>query len=488
MKNSNSALSIGLAFLLAFAPSLSPESAVSKTLDNRISQLPLEKYYFGEETLLSPRLSGQNFDSVCDADKLVPSNWARYQRAALATLDNCARPYRFVEAEVKGSPKASNLLAPNSTPFCGINPGSNFLNGRAKGNHLNPSYKIHVVGITDSKHSSKSSPEKDYRDYFNFLLNGLRSITDVPSSYSISFSPGYKLIVDDFRQMGLGYENDSRLDRQKLAETTISSFDSTLDFSKFDKLFVFVPPTVSRDIFMHGGTFNTNFRSSEGPVDGPYFGGRIDDFNHQGWLKQEPLGILHEMMHIAGGVVEDHYGAWPQGTPKAKQIGPAPGGTGNWGNMSGILMDFLAWDKYLTQMIGESQLLCAKSDEAGRFWLRPSTHKTTQPKLLLIPTGPNKAIAVESIRASGFNFKIPKKNHGALVYEIDTTKTTHGLGVEVIRPKNRTGPGWTRGGRPWQFAYSDAALKQGEKIEFGSFTVSVIESGQFGDVVQVSPR
>jgi hypothetical protein len=488
LKNLNSALSIGLVCILALVPSLSSEPAVSKTLDNRISQLLLEKQHFGTERQFSPHPSSQNFESVCDADKRVPSSWARYQRAALATLDNCARPYRFVEVKVKGSPKTSNLLAPNSTPFCGINPGPNFLNGRAKGNHLDPSYKIHVVGITDSKHSSKSSPEKDYREYFNFLLNGLRSMTDVPSSYSITFSEGYKPMVEDFRQMGLGFKNDSRLDRRKLAETTISSFDSTLDFSKFDKLFVFVPPTVSRDTFMHGGTFNTDFRSAEGSVDGPYFGGRIDDFGHPGWLTHDPLGMLHEMMHIAGGVVEDHYGAWPSGTPQSMQIGPAPGGTGNWGNMSGIYMDFLAWDKYLTQMIGETQLLCAKSDEVGRFWLSPSTHKTTQPKLLLIPTGPNKAIAVESIRASGFNFKVPKKNHGALVYEIDTTKTTHGLGVEVIRPKNRTGPGWTRGGRPWQFAYSDAALKRGEKIEFGSFTVSVIESGLFGDVVQVSPR
>lgn len=436
---------------------------------------------------LSKPLS-QKFESVCDADRSVPRAWLRYQRAALSTLDSCARPYRFLDVQLSGSPRTKNLSASNSVPFCGINPGSNFQMGRAMGNHLDPHYKIHVVGITDNKHRSKSSPEKDYREYFDFLLNGLRSITDVPNSFRITFTSGYRVLADDFSKMKLGFKNDSNRDRESLAKATIQSFDQDLDFSKFDKLFVFVPPTVSRDVFKHGGTFNTDFRSAEGSVDGPYFGGRIDDFRHPGWISHEPLGLLHEMFHIAGGVVDDHYGAWPPGTPASRQVGPAPGGTGNWGNMSGILMDFLAWDKYLAQLIGEDQLLCAKTNESGSYWLRPSTHKTNQPKLLLIPTGPNKAIAVESIRASGFNFKIPSKNHGALVYEIDTTKTTHGLGVEVIRPSYRPGRGWMRGVRPWQFDYADAALKTGEKLDFPNFTISVIESGSFGDVVRVNPR
>ena len=67
--------------------------------------------------------------------------------------------------------------------------------------------------------------------------------------------------------------------------------------------------------------------------------------------------------------------------------------------------------------------------------------------------------------------------------------TEHGLGVRVIRPDFRTGPGWSPvRSVEYDFALADAALKQGEKMEFDNFTIEVIESGDFGEVIRVSTK
>jgi hypothetical protein len=425
---------------------------------------------------------------VCAEDSKTARVWREFQRQALSR-DKCARPYRFQNVPLRGKPETSLLQEGTSKPFCDVQPSPFFMAGRDKGKHLNPSYRIHVVGISDSKHKSSSSPGRDYKDYFKFLLNGLNSITDAPSNYQITFSSGYKQVSTDFKDRKLGFANATKEHKERITQETIDLYDSEVDFSSFDKLFIFVPPTVSRDLFVHGITSWRTFSSDEGDVPGPYLGGRINDFKHRGWLSGEPFGLIHELFHVAGGVSDDHYGAWPAGTPKSQRRGPAPGGTGNWGNMSGGLMDWLAWDKYLARMIGEDQIHCSTGEREESFWLRPSTHQTTEPKLLLIKTGATTAVAIESIRASGFSHKIPTRHHGALVYTIDTSIVEHGLGVEVVRPPYRKGRGWAswRDRSVYDFHYADAALKSGEALRFSGFKIEVIESGSFGDVVRVSP-
>jgi hypothetical protein len=424
-------------------------------------------------------------ESICDKDPLVPPEWAEFETRA-KQKSGCARPFRYVVDQVVGKP--NSLLTQDSTarPFCGIKPNPNFMAGREFGVHLDPQYEIHVVGITDSKNPSTSSPGIDYKKYFDFIKSGFENMTDAPSDYQITFSDGYLEVVEDFSALELGYSNRTEAAQNKLAKQVINLIDPEIDFSKVDKLFIFVPPTISKDVFEHSGTYSGNFRSNEGYVDGPFLGGTFEDYEHPDWTPHGPIGFMHEIFHLAGGVVDDHYGEWQPGSPEYREKGPAPGGTGEWGNMSGILMDWLAWDKYLAQMITDDQVRCANENQESIVWLRPSTHDSTEDKLLLIPIGKTKAIAVESIRSSGFNFKVPSRYHGALVYEIDTSLTDHGLGVKVLRPTYRSGPGWSPSRTAeFDFALADATLKFGEKMSFEEFQIEVLESGEFGDVIRV---
>lgn len=440
------------------------------------------------EPTSEPISSGVSFESICDLDPQVPAEWKEFEARAF-DRGGCARPFRYVLQSVVGAPSAQLTPDETATPFCGITPNQNFMAGRNFGVHLDPQYKIHVVGITDSKYPSASSPEKDYEKYFDFVLSSFEQMSDAPSDFQITYSDSYIQVADDFSKLELGYSNRSEEAQNKLAQQVIDLLDPDLDFSKIDKLFIFVPPTIPAEVFIHSGTYSADFQSEDGYVSGPFLGSTFEEYDHPDWIPHGPIGFMHEIFHLAGGVVDDHYGEWQPGSPEFREKGPAPGGTGEWGNMSGILMDWLAWDKYLAQFITEDQVRCAQSSQETTVWLRPSTHDSQEDKLLLIPTGKTTAIAVESIRASGFNFKIPNRYHGALVYEIDTSLTEHGLGVRVIRPDFRTGPGWSPvRSVEYDFALADAALKQGEKMEFDNFTIEVIESGDFGDVIRVSTK
>jgi hypothetical protein len=104
----------------------------------------------------------------------------------------------------------------------------------------------------------------------------------------------------------------------------------------------------------------------------------------------------------------------------------------------------------------------------------------------MVPITNYVGLVVESIRASGYNYKIPKAQQGAIVYRVNTAqideKVIHGDGIYIQCPKNkvcRKEP--TLGG----FRMAEAVLKVGEFVESDGVRITVVESGDFGDVVKV---
>ena len=83
------------------------------------------------------------------------------------------------------------------------------------------------------------------------------------------------------------------------------------------------------------------------------------------------------------------------------------------------------------------------------------------------------------MRNVGYNNLLPVELMGAIVYSIDLTKTAYGAGFNILRPVERLKvvsnyplPG-------------DDALRVGDSITFAGYKISVIEAGDFGDVVRV---
>jgi hypothetical protein len=89
---------------------------------------------------------------------------------------------------------------------------------------------------------------------------------------------------------------------------------------------------------------------------------------------------------------------------------------------------------------------------------------------------------VESERSTGYNWKLPTNTNGALVYTINSADLRFSHGIEVQRPTNRPSSLFFNG-----MPLGDATLKIGESVTVGKVKISVVEAGDFGNVIKVEP-
>lgn len=166
------------------------------------------------------------------------------------------------------------------------------------------------------------------------------------------------------------------------------------------------------------------------------------------------------------------------------QLGDGKGALGNpgmggWGQMAGINGDFIVWDKWLIGFIDDNQIACVTESNSQTYWIRPNSIRNKGIKGVVIPIEEQQAIVIESQRSSGYNFKIPKKFEGALIYKIDTSVQVNELGARLLNTENTPYDGISG---MW---YGEATLRNGETYLYAGWRISVIESGEFGDVVKV---
>ena len=432
------------------------------------------------------------FESLCEKDPFVPTEWAAYQDFALRNdIFSCARPYRF---KMVTQPKTTPLqaLTPksslNNIESCKLTHGqrdgqiafSSWINPKIV---MNQRLNVQVIPIEFTDFPSSKTVLADHEKYFNYIKSGYYNISDgqvnvnfkIPSNY---FKINKKISSYDTGKRydhGGGIWNWVSMDMNAMFKDIVSAVDPTIDFSNLDLVFFVVPPTTDNDYISHGFPAPyPQLRTAEGFMPYWYFSPPMAEVNRKSWYGVEPFLHLHELMH-GMNKLDDHYGDGEFG----RTDGDA--GTGNWSTMSGMSTDFLFWDKWITYMVSDEQVLCAKTDSTSTHWIKPSNYFGKEEKMLVIPVGSTKVLVVESMRAAGFNLKLPKISEGALVYLVDITKTGHGRGINVLRPASRIGSIYERR----DFALSDAPLKLGESISSNGFKITVVESGDFGDVIKV---
>jgi hypothetical protein len=432
------------------------------------------------------------FESLCEKDPFVPTEWAAYQDFALRNdIFSCARPYRF---KMVTQPKTTPLqaLTPksslNNIESCKLTHGqrdgqiafSSWINPKIV---MNQRLNVQVIPIEFTDFPSSKTVLADHEKYFNYIKSGYYNISDgqvnvnfkIPSNY---FKINKKISSYDTGKRydhGGGIWNWVSMDMNAMFKDIVSAVDPAIDFSNLDLVFFVVPPTTDNDYISHGFPAPyPQLRTAEGFMPYWYFSPPMAEVNRKSLYGVEPFLHLHELMH-GMNKLDDHYGDGEFG----RTDGDA--GTGNWSTMSGMSTDFLFWDKWITYMVSDEQVLCAKTDSTSTHWIKPSNYFGKEEKMLVIPVGSTKVLVVESMRAAGFNLKLPKISEGALVYLVDITKTGHGRGINVLRPASRIGSIYERR----DFALSDAPLKLGESISSNGFKITVVESGDFGDVIKV---
>jgi hypothetical protein len=271
----------------------------------------------------------------------------------------------------------------------------------------------------------------------------------------------------------------------RLVQDVVAVADPAIDFSKSNHMWVVGPPNTKRKDLMNFNLFDSTIQTQEKLVrrlyvtDHPYnfdVGSREQNKKKYGnWVANYKfngsgaLGQMHEWGHSSGTFTTFN------------QVFGQPNESMKWSIMFEKDSDWLALHKWILQMISEDQVRCAPKDKVTTHWLKPSTIKGGYEKLLMVPLSGSDYIAVESVRPYGYSYKIPKCQQGALVYVASrygqgwNEKTIH---VPSTTPKKKC---------PGQSISEKGALIKGDSVSYGGVKITVVEAGDFGDVIKIEP-
>jgi M6 family metalloprotease-like protein len=342
-------------------------------------------------------------------------------------------------------------------------------------NHKIPRSKMTIQLIpifADDTARPLNSPEQDYGKYLNVLKNWVEYSSDAPSSVQIKVPEKYIKFNGSVGSYGIYHEKrDYSPEHKKFNKDLVAQVDPNIDFSGIDAAIIVVPAGTELSVFQQGtiGELNTN----EGIVyvsttEYPYTLTNLESVKFSNFLI--PFWWIHELFHSGIGF-PDHYGDGQSNINTDY-------GLGWWTLLTPWGGDLSAWEKWVLGFYTDSQINCLEKDSSNTVWLAPSSVRTSEKKLTIVPISEYKAIAIESIRPAGLYYKISKNSQGVLVYEIDLTKTNYDSGLTLVLPTNRNP------NQPPTFL-SQATLRPGESVVSNGQRITVLESGNFGDVVKV---
>ena len=431
-----------------------------------------------------------SFTGPCDVDQYLPKVLFDLQKA-LISVNQCSGIYRLAKYEL-GKSRPSAILDSNLADLpikqCQINEPNSSKNQRGffglfdanRVRYLNgsrvpgPKMVIQIVPIFASDtERPKNSPEVDYSPFADFVADWARYSSDGESSVQVRYPSNYIEFPNKLSSYDIRHENRfTHVDHVRFGKDVISATDSRIDFSGANLVIVVVPPGTPYDIFQQG--FLKDLKTSEGIVQSA---ATMHPYTLTGWqdtkksIAMIPWSWLHALFH--GGIgFDDHYG-------DGKFDINTEHGMGKWTLMTPQGGDLSAWEKWIMDFITDSQVHCINPSFPTTRWIAPSSVKTKEKKLIVIPISQTKGIVIESIRPAGLYYKIPKLSQGVLAYVLDLDSLgTHGLGLKLILPTNRN---------PDQppFFLSQAPLREGESVVSNGYRITIVESGTFGDVVKV---
>lgn len=418
------------------------------------------------------------FKSICDPDPYVPEMWKVFQEAEMK-FNGCPPPYRHLGKKLPDQvPSTIQTRISDLLPIseCRLESTRSWTGIGPLGSLKTKTTVIQVVPFYMNNRIPALSPQEDWGKYLDFTLSSVKLMADTDIRIEIRIPSSYIKVEGDLDSFNLGYSTDSANqsfsnNRWNLINSVIPEADKTIDFTDVDTVWFLASSDVSRMTFSHQIAHSRALTTNEKTfsIYNSYFMGiPPSDFPKNGIQAREPIGFVHELMHIFN-TLDDHRD-----------------GGGNWGNMSGARMDFLMWDKWSMSWISDSQVRCAPRNSTSVHWIKPSTIRGSFEKLTLIPITSRKAIAIESIRSNGFNLKLPKSMNGALIYTIDASllddRSSYEDGITVVCPTNRT----CSGDQPVRsFSLAGAPLRLGESVTVLGYKITVVETGDFGDVVSV---
>ena len=429
-----------------------------------------------------------DLNGPCANDPKVPMQWLGVQEY-FQSYHRCAGQLRIGKYELgKERPKTSYSPASNfsnSTPckmitpmssrselgFTTAEPGRNSWTQAHK--HPSPNTVIQLIPIysTDTA-QPKNSPSTDYSKYLDYVKEWISYSSDFGSNVEVRIPTEYIKMDTQISDYKLFHENrhDSP-NSVKFNHDVIAATDPVINFSGANLAFIVAPAGTDAAIMQQAAIGSLETKEGLVAVSVSEFaaeftnpsGSRFSNLSHPFWW-------IHELFH-AGIGFGDHYG-------DTKNDINTEYGMGWWTMMTPWGGDLTTWEKWILGFMQDSQIQCLTNPSSSVHWIAPSAVKTQESKSIIVPINSSKAIIIESIRPAGMYYKIPQRIAGVLVYVLDLENSEHGQGMKISLPLNRK-----VNSNP--FFLAEAPLRNGDSTISNGIKITVLEAGNFGDVVKI---
>jgi M6 family metalloprotease-like protein len=150
------------------------------------------------------------------------------------------------------------------------------------------------------------------------------------------------------------------------------------------------------------------------------------------------------------------------------------------GNQNGPYRELSGWMRFIIGWLDDSQVYCQDTTKLGtnEISLVPLNENKNGLKMVVIPTGPESAIIIESRRPTKYACNIPNLPGGVLVYTYDAKLGNQSYFLKAHYPADRKPVIRCEVGN----TLPDVLLKTGDSVKVGNYEISVTSLGTFDQI------
>jgi M6 family metalloprotease-like protein len=309
--------------------------------------------------------------------------------------------------------------------------------------------KILIVGVDFPDKVGGDKNPKDLNEYYTSSIEKFWSAQSTkPVKFDWKWMPEWVRMPNNIKSYGLGgnfftgkWDDNSYF---QFTREVIAEIDSKVNFEGVNFLFIVLPPTIKND---EVGVFIVHtqgvYETREGKILNLIIAGSDQASYRDTWI--------HEFGHGLG--LTDIRDTQDVGAQKSDGMYFDIMNNPN-------IPELLVWHRFLLGFLEDSQVHCVTDSKSSTHWISPVEKKTNLLKGVVIPISSTEAVIIESRRPAGMTNS--GEYYGAVVYSLDSKIPYRRSPVKVIN-----------------------ILKNGNSVRTRGYEITVIESGDFGDVVKV---
>lgn len=279
-----------------------------------------------------------------------------------------------------------------------------------------------------------------------------RQVSGNRVSFNFQILPKYLRMPFSPSKFKLG--NWSQGDAEGYWRAVIKAADPSVDYSKFDVVYVVSPPSIASSAIAYGPAFPKLYQTNDGFVKNGTFSGAdaYQNFSGAGWK-----WMAHETGHLFG--LHDLY-----------TVDPNPATFGSWEIMSmnwtNRSIELTTWNRFILDWLRTDQYDCFVASEltgaTRSIDLIPVGSSSSGKKAVFTRLSDSLMLVAEYRATAGLDV-ISITESGLLVYTVDMKIASIRGGWKVVRPARSTSS-----------TFDDAALQVGESVEVQGIKLTVV--------------